>query len=236
MRICICDDDRGIHAELLRLLRQIEPDATVCPVTHLYSGEALIDAYAKDSPFDLIFLDVEMAAATGIEAARKVREHDGDVMIVFVSSHQKYVFSTFPVSALHYLLKPIDETDFADVFRRARQRYREAHTVVHLRFNDERYTVPVCRILFVEGVRRHVYFHTQDGVLEAVGKLSDFSPLLLEYGFASPHYSFLVNMDKIQRFEKEKIVMQNGERVYCSVRRRADMLRLYDQYLGNRKW
>ena len=73
-------------------------------------------------------------------------------------------------------------------------------------------------------------------MLETVGKLSDYAPMLYANAFASPHTSFLVNPDKIERIEKDEIVLQNGEHVFCSVRCRADMLRAFDQYLGNRKW
>ena len=236
MRICICDDERAVHGEIVRLLRENDANAAEYPVTDLYSGEALIEAYAQESPFDLIFLDVEMAAASGVDAARTVRARDKDVMIVFVSNHRKYVFDAFPVGALHYLLKPVQPEAFADVYRRAMQRYRDLHAELHLKYNGDRYTVPVREILYVEGVRRHVFFHTADGVLETVGKLSEYAPVLHANAFASPHTSFLVNLDKIVRIEKDEIVLQNGECVFCSVRCRADMLKAFDHYLGKRKW
>ena len=235
MRICICDDDRAMHGELVRLLHDVDPTATH-PLTSLYTGEALMAAYDGEKPFDLIFLDVEMSGTNGVEAAGHIRRADPLVMLVFVSSHRKYVFDAFPVGALHYLLKPVQPEAFADVYHRAMQRYADLHTELRLRFGEERYTVPLHRVLYVEGTRRHVVFHTLDGVRETVGKLSDFASQLLANGFAYPHHSFLVNLDMVERIEKEKIVLRGGECVYCSVRSRADMLREFDNYLGKRKW
>ena len=235
MRICICDDDRAAHTQLLQLLRESDPQ-TEPDVTSLFSGEALIEAYVHDKPFDLIFLDVEMQRANGVQAAKSVRQTDPDVMIVFVSIHRKYVFDAFPVGALHYLLKPVRREEFADVYRRAQQRYRDLHAVIYLRYKDNRFSVPVRKILYVEGTRHHVCFHTESGVIKTVGKISDYAPVLMQSGFASPHASFLVNMDRIGRIEGDGIVLENGETVFCSVRRRADMLRAYDHFLGNRKW
>lgn len=235
MRICICDDDSAVHALLLRLLRETDPQGESA-VTSLYSGEELKQSYRADKPFDLVFLDVEMGGSNGVEAAQFVRQADPDVMIVFVSSHRQYVFEAFPVGALHYLLKPVQPEEFAAVYRRAETRFLDLHAVIHLRYKENRFTVPVRQILYVEGARRHVYFHTTDGVLETVGKLGDYAPVLLQSGFAAPHASFLVNMDRIERIEQDRIVLENGETVFCSVRKRRDLLRAFDNYLGNRKW
>ena len=235
MRICICDDDSAVHAQLRRLL-DTGVLQSVSAVTSLYTGEELAEAYRTDKPFDLVFLDVEMGAFSGIEAAKFVRQADPDVMIVFVSSHRRYVFDAFPVGALHYLLKPVQPEDFAAVCRRAETRFLDLHAVIRLRYKENRFTVPVRQILYVEGARRHVYFHTTDGVLETVGKLGDYAPILVQSGFAAPHASFLVNMDRIERIEQDRIVLENGETVFCSVRKRRELLRAYDHYLGNRKW
>ena len=235
MRICICDDDHAIHGQLRQLLHETdqlsEPD-----ITSLFTGEDLIEAYALDKPFDLIFLDIEMKHVDGMQTAQTVRMCDKDVMIVFVSSHRKYVFDAFPVGALHYLLKPVGREEFTDVYCRAQQHYRDLHTVLHLKFKHDRFTVDVCKILYVEDELRHVIFHTEDGIIKTVGRLSDYAPTLSAHAFASPHASFLVNMDKIERIEKDEIVLQNGERIFCSVRKRAEMIRTFDNYLGNRKW
>ena len=235
MRICICDDDRAIHAQLRNFLQETDP-LTEPDITSLYTGEDLIEAYAQDKPFDMIFLDIEMQHANGVQAAQTVRMSDKDVMIVFVSSHRKYVFDAFPVGALHYLLKPVQQAEFTDVYRRAQQRYRDLHAVLHLKYNQDRFTVAVCKILYAEDKLRHVIFHTEDGAIKTVGRLSDYNPTLSVHAFASPHASFLVNMDKIERIEKNEIVLQNGERIFCSVRKRAEMIRAFDNYLGNRKW
>lgn len=235
MRICICDDDRAVHAQLRRLLRETDPQSEAS-VTSMYSGEELVESYQTDKPFDLVFLDVEMGAFNGIEAAQSVRLVDPDVMIVFVSSHRQYVFDAFPVGALHYLLKPVQPEEFAAVYRRAEMRFRDLHAVVYLRFKDNRFAAPVRQILYVEGARRHVFFHTADGVLETVGKISDYASVLVHNGFAAPHASFLVNMDRIERIEQDRIVLENGETVFCSVRKRRELLRAYDHFLGNRKW
>ena len=235
MRICICDDDRAVHAQLRRLLREADPQGESAAMS-LYTGEELVEAYQTDKPFDLVFLDMEMGAFNGIEAAKAVRLADPDVMIVFVSSHRQYVFDAFPVGALHYLLKPVQPEEFAAVCRRAEMRFRDLHAVVYLRYKDNRFAVPVRQILYVEGARRHVFFHTTDGVLETVGKIGDYASVLVQNGFAAPHASFLVNMDRIERIEGDRIVLENGETVFCSVRRRMDMLRAYDHFLGNRKW
>ena len=64
----------------------------------------------------MIFLDIQMEGRNGIETARAIRECDRKVVIVFVTAMREYVFEAFDVAAFHYLLKPIDEKKFTEVF------------------------------------------------------------------------------------------------------------------------
>lgn len=108
LKICICDDDRLIHETLKTHCYKIH-DNTQLEIDNLFSAEELIHIYEQQVRFDIIFLDIEMAAVTGIEAAEKIKKISPDVIIIFISCHPKYVFDTFKVEPLHFLVKPFSE-------------------------------------------------------------------------------------------------------------------------------
>ena len=72
---------------------------------------------------DIYFLDIEMGDISGIELAKKIRseqENSGKrSIIIFVTAFREYMEDAFDVNAFHYLVKPIKEKKFAEVFQRA---------------------------------------------------------------------------------------------------------------------
>lgn len=100
----------------------------------------------------------------------------------------------------------------------------------------ERYKIPIHKIIYLEGVQRHVVFHTNDARYEGVGKVSDYTSELIANGFVQVQHSFVVNMDYIVAFKKDKVVLKNGENIWMSVRKRMDALKAFDDFLEQRKW
>ena len=117
IKIAICDDEANVRAYLSSLVR-----AQPCPceiVEYVSAGDCLAD----HREIDLLFLDIELAPSgpDGMALARKIREQTLETQpaIAFVTGYDWYVFDAFDVGAFQYLLKPVDEEKFAQVFARA---------------------------------------------------------------------------------------------------------------------
>lgn len=67
--------------------------------------------WAEENPVDVAFLDVEMPVMNGIELARRLKEKDENIRIVFVTAYQQYALDAFGVEAIGYLLKPYDREE-----------------------------------------------------------------------------------------------------------------------------
>ncbi len=128
MKIAICDDEIEICRQIKEFIERLEAG---CPIALYASGEELLAA--ADS-FDIIFLDIQMGGMDGIAAAREIRRRNADVVLIFITGIREAVFEAFDVSAFHYLLKPVNEEKFGEVFRRAeaavRRRRGQAPLVV----------------------------------------------------------------------------------------------------------
>jgi two-component system, LytTR family, response regulator len=121
IRALIVDDEPPARAELRYLLGQ-HRDVTVVGEA---AGAAEAVELARDLRYDVVFLDVEMPGATGLEAAPLVRERRHPPAVVFVTAHEQYAVDAFAVEAFDYLLKPVDPERLARVVERLRERSSE---------------------------------------------------------------------------------------------------------------
>ncbi len=236
MKILICDDDKSIHGEINKLLNSDSESSTFFNIESVYSAEQMIEKYNRNEFFDIIFLDIEMSSMSGIEAAKIIRKMHSDAIIIFISNHPHYVFEAFNVEALHFLTKPIAAFEFKNVLNRAVNKYKKANSTIALKWQGERYIIKIDSIKYIEGYQRHIMVHTAEGVYEAIGKVSDLFNVLSVHGFIRTHQGFVVNMDCIQRFDPMDVILFDGTKIMLSVRKRAEALQVFDNYLKSRKW
>ena len=131
--------------------------------------------------YDLLFLDIELDGAAssmdGMELARRIRgmEMERQPVIIFVTGYEKYVYDAFDVGAFQYLLKPIDEHRFAEVFGRAAAQIifeaeQKKKTLV-IQYGSESRAVPIHSIYYIESRNHKVMLYLKDGELEYYEKI-----------------------------------------------------------------
>lgn len=118
MNIAVVDDEKVIWEHIREMIENQKPD---CDVACFSSGEELL---AAAKPFDIMFLDIQMDGMNGIEAAREVRERNADTVLIFITGIKEYVFEALDIYAFHYLLKPVTEQKFMEVFEQALEEAR----------------------------------------------------------------------------------------------------------------
>lgn len=202
-KIAVCDDRpeelNKICGKIGRILDNIDAGYTI---TKFMSGEGVADAIVnRKKKFDIVFLDILMAEVNGLVAARKIREQDEDVSIVFITGSPNFVFEGYDVQALHYILKPVDESKLTKILLYDWKKRNEKHYI------DVKLKNSVCRIIlddicYLESSGRKVRIITKDGQYETYGSLSRFTDILPANRFISCHKSFVVNLDYISEISR----------------------------------
>ena len=104
--IAICDDSsnvlRNLEENIQDYARKNEKEIRTFS---FHDGSELIENHI--GRFDIIFLDIKMPKMNGIETAKKIRERDSDVIIIFLTSLVQYALEGYDVNAANYLIKPI---------------------------------------------------------------------------------------------------------------------------------
>lgn len=234
MRIAICDDEAPARAYLASLIR-----AQNCPceiVEHACADDCLAEA----REIDLLFLDIELdpSGPDGMELARQIRARPAAVQptVVFVTGHERYVFDAFDVGAFQYLLKPVDEGRFAQVFARAVEQIGEGRQqpgpapALTLRCAGVSRTVPLDRVRYIESSGHKVVLRLGDGDLSCYAKIRD---LEAELGgrFCRIHKGYLVNLAHVQGIQDGCAVVR-GDKLLISRGRRAPFLDALADYVG----
>ncbi len=214
LNIAVCDDEEVICRQIKELIEKRMADSCI----DVYDlGKKLL---AAEKLYDMVFLDIQMDGINGIETARALREKQNDkTVIIFITAMKEYVFEAFDVSAFHYLLKPIDETKFTEVLRRAawevESRRKQEQEPLLIRTKKRSMTFLKNDILYVESRGKKVEIHTKEKNIEIYASMNELESQLGS-GFYRCHRGYLVNMIYIAEYSGEDITLSNGETVYLS--------------------
>ena len=236
IKIAICDDEANIRAYLSSLIR-----AQDCPceiVEYASAGDCLADT----QKIDLLFLDIELAPSgsglDGMALARKIRERATvtQPVIIFVTGYERYVFDAFDVGAFQYLLKPVNEEKFAQVFARAVEQIAanrenpQKGRVLTLQSANTSKTVPLDSIYYIESSNHRVELHLKNGEFACYAKIGDLE-LELQDQFFRIHKGYLVNLSYVAGYSKTEVTLTNGERLLLSKYKYQDFVKAYLHFL-----
>lgn len=221
LKIVVCDDEKVIVKQVSYMIKKYLPD---CEIDEFLSGKDLLSA-KKD--FDIFFLDIQMEQ-NGIEVARKLREHDENAVIIFITGVKEYVFEAFDVAALHYLLKPVHEEKLREVIDRAvrevQKKADKEKRQLFIKTREKNITLNVNDILYLENEMRKIVAHTKRETITFYGVMSEMEKLV-GTGFYRCHRGYLVNMAYVSEYDTDSILLSNGEKIYLSKDRYQDFVK-----------
>ena len=130
--IAICDDSAA-DREWIASLSQVWAEQTDAAVrlAEFTSAENFLFLAQDEDPFDILLLDIEMGAMDGVTLAKKIRQNNDTIQIVFITGYSDYIAEGYEVSALHYLMKPVKPEKLFSVLNRAVEKLRKNEKVLN---------------------------------------------------------------------------------------------------------
>ena len=210
--MAVCDDDAQQREYLAVLVRRwaVQSGYAVQLVSYPDAAAFLFE-YGQERTADILLLDIEMPGMNGVELARTVRGRDAAAQIVFVTGYADYLAEGYNVEALHYLLKPVDETKLFAVLDRAALRLNERRKSLLVSTAEETLHLPLREIRYIEVQGNYVTFHAQQEyavkktLKELEGRLDD--------GFFRTHRSYIVNLHFVRHATKTQVFLKDGTAV-----------------------
>jgi DNA-binding LytR/AlgR family response regulator len=172
-----------------------------------------------------------MPNLNGIDVGKMLRKCDEKVLIIFTTSYPQYAIEAYDCEAFHYLLKPISVEKLETVINRAIHKCRITKKYLNIKIQNKVIQLPISEILYIEYCRKHILYHTENRVIETVGRLCDVLDELMNYGFYQVHQGYIVNFAKVQDFCGYSVILNNGQSVMISVRKKSEVLLAYANYV-----
>ena len=216
LKIAVCDDDalqREYLTELL-LVWAKRGRHLVC-IKQYSSAKPFLFDYEEQRDFDILLLDIEMPEMDGIALARHIREKNSAVQIVFVTGYYQYFGDGFDVSALHYLLKPVDGAKLYPVLDKATDNLTYRRRAVLVCTSDGEYKIPLADIVCIESQNVYLDVHTVHGTYRTRSTQSSFAKQL-DGTFFKVHRSYTVGLNYIKKITRNEVTLWGGMTVPLS--------------------
>ena len=228
MKIAVCDDEKTIR-ELMEayLIEYFE--------TRKISGE--VGLYAAGEPFvkhnksyDLVFLDYKLPDGNGLDFAKRIRQENDKIFIVFATSFEEYASDGYTVSAFRYLVKPLRKEDLfeaMDVFTRLYQTDRK----IAVNGLDKTIYVDADEGMYIEAQKKYPLVHTTSKNITSYKSISEYEAEIKNTHFFRVQRSFIVNMKYISAISKKTITLSCGEELSIGKNYYDAFLQSYMGYL-----
>lgn len=204
MRIAVCDDEQSCRDQLIAAVDRVCRSLDVVTDGFGDGGELL--KQLEKTPYDLIFLDIEMPNMDGITLAKRIREKSVDVPMVFLTAHIEYALEGYEVNALRYLTKPVNEQKLREVIEYVKSQMKEQRAVwVRTDMSEER--VALKDIRYFEAQNQNVIIYTERQTYTVRYNIGDYERELQNDGFFRIHRGYLVSLGKIKRISKGEVTL-----------------------------
>ena len=172
------------------------------------SAESFLFRYAEDKDWDVLLLDIEMGAMDGVTMAKRVRQDNEVVQIVFITGYSDYIAEGYEVAARHYLMKPVNKDKLFTVLDRALEKRKQEERCLNLEAFGEMVRIPFYEIRYLDVRQNYVTVHAKaDYTVKRT--LGDFEKEL-DTRFCRVGRSMILNLKYIQRVTKTEVRLSEG--------------------------
>lgn len=195
------------------------------------SSESFLFSWEDDKDYNLLVLDIEMGEINGLELARKIRSQDKDIPIMFITGYDEYMQYGYDVSALHYLIKPVNKERLFLALNKLTERGKEEAKSLILNAENEVRRIPVNNILYVEAAGHSSIMHTVDEVILLKESFGEVERQVLSIGeMMKCHRAYLVNLRFVSVVQNSNLILDNGEMLPIARNRKKDVQQEFLRY------
>lgn len=174
----------------------------------------------RESPVDVLFLDIQMPDLDGLNLSRMVPP---ETKVIFTTAFKEYAFESYEVNALDFLLKPIRYHKFLNAAEKARQRFelsgvKEERGSIFVRVDAQLRQVDLSRILYITGMKDYVmiYLDQEPRPLITHVTMKAMEEMLPSTRFMRVHRSYIVSLEKIRSIDRNNCIYIGKEIIHVT--------------------
>lgn len=233
MKIAIIDDCTEDASHLKDLLqdfftdRQLSLDCSIFP-----SGETFLFS-AKQTNFDLVFLDIYMDGLNGIDTACQLRKQGKNELIVFLTTSPEHALASFAVHPFDYLLKPCSSQDVERVLTEVLQLIPHAGLSLELSVGRQKISILYRELFYLIADGHYVRAfgkHVTDIRCSVTSFSSIWDTLRTDKRFLLCNRGIILNMDQVEKLDEDCFLMKNNIRLPIRQSNRQEVIQTFVTY------
>ncbi|MEQ6124377.1 LytTR family DNA-binding domain-containing protein [Pseudotenacibaculum sp. MALMAid0570] len=211
---CIIVDD---EPPAIRLLEKYVGKVGFLKLEKTFNKSLQALSFLENNPVDLVFLDIQMPEITGIQLSKIINKK---THIIFTTAYPEFALESYDVSAIDYLLKPIEFERFYKAVKKLLPKENES---VIEKSNEKEYIffktdgknkfakVFLKDILFVQGLKNYVAIQQNSSEIITYNTLKNLKEMLPKKNFIQIHKSYIVSIKHIDSIENDAIWIQDKQ-------------------------
>lgn len=233
MKIAIVDDEINEREIIKKYIREwADAGKQLVEFSGFDNSESFLFSWEDDKDYALLVLDIEMGEISGLELAEKIRSEDKNLPIVFVTGYDEYIQYGYDVSALHYLIKPVNKERLFQALNKLAEREEENVKSLIVNAENKVRRIQINNVLYIEAAGHGSIMHTEDEVVSLKESFGEIERQMLPTKEAVKcHRAYLVNLKFVSAIQNSNLILDNGERLPISRSRiknvRNEFLRYY---------
>lgn len=234
MKIAIVEDQRVEQERLTRYIKDFCQQAGL-PVEVTCFNDGLDITSDYKAQFDVIYLDVEMEIMDGMTTAKKIRQKDKEVLLVFVTNHSQVAIQGYSVEAIDFLLKPLSNFVFEEHFKKILRKLptpEEDQQFLYIKNKASTFKIAQKNILYIESEGHHLHIHTKNETITTSNTLKNMESLLDSSTFFRSNSGYIVNLAHVEKIEGN-ISYVGGQALQISRPRKKDFMTALTNYVGD---
>lgn len=227
LRIAVCEDELIHQNNLLRIIKDWGTGKEVAINSDTFvTAEDFLCQYDNGKVYDIVFFDIHLKGMDGVKAARKLRERDELILIIFLTSRMEYVLQGYEVNAWRYLLKPVHSGDVNACLNKAYENVEKIRNYFFVKSDNKLYKVPYNSILYMEAFGHYVSIYTKEKDYQIRMSLSQLETRLPKE-FYRCHRSYIINVSYCRAMDEQQILI-NDRWIVFSEKKRKDLMALLE--------
>ena len=232
IHIAIVEDEALYMEQLKNYIEKYSKESDMeFKVTYFQDGDEIAVNYSAD--YDIILMDIQMQFMDGMTAAKKIREMDSKVILIFVTNMIQYAVQGYQVDALDYIVKPVEYFSFTQKLNRAIERIgTNSKHYISATTEDGIRKVNIDDILYIESSGHYLNFITMTEIYETRGTMKYMEDLLELHDFCRIHKGYLVNMKHVEGVKESDCIIC-GRKLPVSRNNRKNFMERLTDYIGS---
>lgn len=204
LRAMIVDDEAPARSELRFLLEQTGKIGSINEASSVRSAIEML----MENRVDVVFLDISMPGASGIQLAEALHKLKNPPAVVFVTAYSDHAVEAFDVDATDYLMKPVEEARLDQAINKVLARVKPTSDSskssierIPVEKGSRKVLIPVDQIRYIMAKDDYSCIFTEDDRYLSTTSLAQFESKLGDFGFFRVHRRYIVNLVNVEDVE-----------------------------------